>query len=96
MLGRLLWLLFALLVVGAPLHATGAQARGQIFEVDLARGVTPPAVQFVRRAIREATAADATALLIVVRSGAGVVEPAWSLARDLEAAEVPVVVWFGP
>ena len=92
---RLAWLgLFLVLLVLEP--TVGAQEAGPVVEVALDRGLTPPAAAVVRRALREAAAADATALVIGIRTGGGVVDAAWSLARDVAAADVPVVVWVGP
>ena len=90
-----LCLVFAALLV--PLFGrAAAQARAPIVQVELAMGVTPPAVNLVRRAVREAVAGEATALVVTVPNGGGVLSAAWTLARELELADVPVVVWVGP
>jgi membrane-bound serine protease (ClpP class) len=93
---RIVGLLGLLLALCAGVSAAGAQDRGPIVEVVVDRGLTPPAVSHVRRALREATAAEATALVINLRNGGGVLDSAWELARELAAADVPVVVWIGP
>lgn len=91
----LLWL-GLLLIAFAGSDAGHAQERGAIVEVVVDRGLTPPAADFVRRALREAAASEATALVINIRDGGGVLDAAWPLARELVAADVPVVVWIGP
>lgn len=91
----LAWL--GLLLIGFAGFGVGrAQERGPIVEVVVDRGLTPPAADYVRRAVREAAAADATVLVITISNGGGVLDAAWSLARELVAADVPVVVWIGP
>jgi membrane-bound serine protease (ClpP class) len=72
------------------------QGRAPVYEVKLDRGITAPAATLVRRAIREATAAEAAALIVGIDGGGGVLAPAWALARELDAATPPVVVWIGP
>jgi membrane-bound serine protease (ClpP class) len=86
-------LLAQLLVLLPQVHA---QERAPVYEVKLPWGVTPPAAALVRRALQEATAAEAGALIVEVDGGGGVIATAWSLARDLNAAKVPIVVWIGP
>ena len=88
-------LAFVLVVVLLP-GKGAAQAQAPVYEVHLDRGVTPAAAGHAIRALREATAADATALVVVVSGDGGVLRAAWSLARELQNAQVPVVVWLGP
>ena len=97
MVRYLIWLgvVFTLLTA-SPDGTARAQVQAPIVQVDLAMGLTPPAVNFVRRALREASASDAAALVVTLRSGGGVLGASWALARELAAADVPVVVWVGP
>ncbi len=88
--------LLVLLLMLVPGANARTQARPSVFEVELARGVSPAAASFATRAVREATAANATALVIVVSGDGGVLRAAWSLAREIADAEIPVVVWLGP
>ena len=93
-----LWL-FALVVLFTALSGSSvlaAQVRQPVYEVSLGRGITPPAVDLARRALREASAADASVLIIRVGSGGGVLDAAWDLAHEINNADVPVVVWVGP
>ena len=73
----------------------GAQGRGRLYWVTVDHGLSVPAADRVRRALSEAEAAGATALVVEVRGG-GSLGAAWPLARELYAASVPVVVWVGP
>ncbi|WP_026370931.1 NfeD family protein [Kallotenue papyrolyticum] len=74
---------------------TQAQVPAQVYYVTLRYGLTEPAAHLARRALREAEAAGATALIVEVRGG-GSLRAAWPLARDLAAARVPVVVYIAP
>lgn len=76
-------------------HGSTAQARGAVYYVTVDRGLTGPAAATVRRAIREAQAANASALVVEIR-GSGSLRVAWPLARDLNAASVPTVVYVAP
>lgn len=91
----LLALVMAMFTISHPISAV-AQTPGQVFIVNLDYGVTPPSASLVRRAVREATAAGATALIVGVRSGGSVLTVDWSLARELHDAAVPVVTYIGP
>jgi len=72
-----------------------AQGRGRLYWVTVDQGLSVPAADRVRRALGQAEAANATALVVELRSG-GSLNAAWPLARALYAARVPVVVWVGP
>ncbi len=72
-----------------------AQGRGRLYWVTVDQGLSVPAADRVRRALSEAEAAGATALVVEVRGG-GSLGAAWPLARELYAAGVPIVVWVGP
>lgn len=92
-----LWLCLVVLTVlawGGSATAT-AQASGQVYYVTVERGLTIPAADMVRRAVREAEAAGAAALIVEARGG-GSLGVAWPLARELNAANIPVVVYIGP
>lgn len=83
-------LLLLLFSVGAA-----AQTPGQVYYVTAAHGLTKPGVDLVRRALREAQAANATVLVIEIRGG-GSLGAAWPLAREIAAASVPVVTYIAP
>lgn len=92
-----LWLGLVVLTVlawGGSATAT-AQASGQVYYVTVERGLTIPAADMVRRAVREAEAAGAAALIVEARGG-GSLGVAWPLARELNAANIPVVAYIGP
>lgn len=73
-----------------------AQATGPVYRVQIEHGVTAPAAGLIRRALQQAEAAQAQALIIELSEGGAVVDVARPLARELHAAKVPVVVWIGP
>jgi membrane-bound serine protease (ClpP class) len=84
------WLLLSLLP-----HASQAQAPAQVYYVSAERGLTTPAIGFVRRALREAEAANAAALVVEVHGG-GSISGTWPLAREIAEARVPVVTYIAP
>jgi membrane-bound serine protease (ClpP class) len=87
---------FALLLLAAHLpQPAAAQTGGHVYYVTANRGLTIPAAGMVRRAVREAEAAGATALVIELQGG-GSISAAWPLARDLANAGVPVVTYITP
>lgn len=75
--------------------APAVQSASPIYYVVVEQGLTVPASGLVRRALREAQAAGATALVIEARGG-GSLAAAWSLARELEAAPLPIVTYIAP
>lgn len=89
-----LWLLFGLAALALVLPAQ-AQQRDPVYYVTVAQGLTAPAAPLVQRALREAEAANATMLVIEMRGG-GSLRTAWALARQIDAARVPVVVYIAP
>jgi membrane-bound serine protease (ClpP class) len=90
-----LCLTLAVLLLGSGYASQAAQTTGLIYYVTVERGLTTPAASMIRRALREAEAANATALVIEARGG-GSLSAAWPLARELEAASVPIVTYIGP
>ncbi len=75
-----------------PIHA---QNPGHVYYVTADQGLTAPAISLVRRALREAEAANATALVVEVHGG-GSLSGTWPLARELAEARVPVVAYIAP
>lgn len=91
-------ILLGLLMIGGVAllpPSLGAQARAQVYYVTVEYGLTPPAAALVGRALREAEAANADALIVELRGG-GSLAAAWPVARELAAANVPVVTYIGP
>lgn len=76
-------------------QSTAAQAREQVYYVTVEHGLTSPSAGLVRRALREAEAANANSLVVEIRGG-GSLSTAWPLARELAAARIPVVTYVGP
>jgi membrane-bound serine protease (ClpP class) len=91
----LLWLG---LVVASLLQppSTQAQERGPIYTVDLQGIITGVEVDYMRRALQQAKASDATALIIQLGSEGAVLRSVRSFASELAEAEVPVVVYVAP
>ncbi|CAA9393309.1 MAG: hypothetical protein AVDCRST_MAG93-9839, partial [uncultured Chloroflexia bacterium] len=91
------WLVFLVALVciltSSPVLA---QRPAPIYHVTLTHGVTPPAARFAGRALQEAVAADASVLVVQIGDGGSVLAAVWSLARELHAAPIPVVIWIGP
>ena len=88
------WLLAWLLLSLLP-QESAAQSQRQVYYVSAERGLTTPSIGFVRRALREAEAANATALVVEVHGG-GSLSGTWPLARELANARVPVVAYIAP
>jgi membrane-bound serine protease (ClpP class) len=87
------WLMLLILTFGSSLSQ--AQTARAVYYVTVDNALSAPAAGLVRRALEEAEAADAVALIVEVRDG-GSLRTAWSLAREIEAAEVPVVTYIAP
>jgi membrane-bound serine protease (ClpP class) len=66
-----------------------------VYYVSVGQGLTSPAAATVRRALNEAEAAGATALIVEVQGG-GSLTDAWTLAREIAEAQVPVVTYVAP
>jgi membrane-bound serine protease (ClpP class) len=73
-----------------------AQVSGPIYRVEVEDVVSSHAVNYLRRAVREAEAADAQALLIRIAPQGAVLRDVRQFAAELAAAQVPVVVYVGP
>ncbi len=50
----------------------------------------------MQRALQEAVSADASAFIVQITDSGSVLGSAWTLARALHDAPIPVVVWIGP
>lgn len=90
----IIWLLGWLLVSVFP-QESQAQAQNPAYYVSAERGLTTPAIGLVRRALREAEAANATVLVVEVHGG-GSLRGTWPLARELANARIPVVAYIAP
>jgi membrane-bound serine protease (ClpP class) len=90
-----LYLLMALMPLLAPAPAR-AQAGGPIYTVAVDGVISGYTVGYLRRALGEAEAAQATALIIRLGGQGAVLRDVRGLAADLAAAKVPVVVYVAP
>lgn len=85
--------LLALLLNSAPARAQGA---GPLYTLDLDGVLTSVGVELARRALAQAEAADASALVITLRGEGAVLSAVRPLANDLALAQIPVVVYVAP
>lgn len=92
-LAPLLFLLALLLLVAPPAHGQG---RGPIYSVALDEVVSRHTVGYLGRVLREAEAAGAEALVLRLGTGGAVLRDVRELARALDSASVPVVVYVAP
>ena len=86
-------MLAALLLAGTPARAQG---NGPIYTLHLDGVLTSVGVELARRALHEAEAADASALVITLNGEGAVLAAVRPLANDLALAQVPVVVYVAP
>lgn len=89
-----LYVALLLLALGVP--AAAAQGRGPIYTVALDDVVSRYSVGYLRRAIREAEAAGAEALIVRLGASGAVLRDVREVASDVAAARVPVVVYVAP
>lgn len=89
---------FLLLLVSLGMHtvATARQERGPIYTVEVQGTVTNVTINFLERALREAEASNATALIIQLNNQGTVLRAVRPFAGELAEAEVPVVVYVAP
>lgn len=88
--------LYPAVIMWASFWISGyAQSARPVYYVTVEQGLTIPAAGMVRRALHEAEAADATALVVEVRGG-GSLPATWPLVRELAAARVPIVTYIAP
>jgi membrane-bound serine protease (ClpP class) len=92
----LLVALLALVAVAGPPWAMAAQGRGPIYTLTLDGVVSRYSVGYLERALREAEAANAEALIIQLSATGAVLRDARAFADQLARARVPVVVHVAP
>lgn len=73
-----------------------AQQRGPVYSVEVEGTVTNVTVGYLERALRQAEASNATALIIQLSSEGAVLRAIRPFAETLAQAEVPVVVYVTP
>jgi membrane-bound serine protease (ClpP class) len=95
MIGSLIALALTLLaaLVVAP---AAAQASGPIYELELDDVVSRYSVGYLRRALQEAEAAGAEALIVRLGASGAVLRDVREVAAEVAAADVPVVIYIGP
>ncbi len=89
---------FLLLLASFGMHtlATAQSERGPIYTVAVQGTVTNVTINFLERALRQAEAGNATALIITLNNQGTVLRAVRPFAGELAEAEVPVVVYVAP
>jgi membrane-bound serine protease (ClpP class) len=77
-----------------PVHAQ--PANGPVFAADIQGTITSVTIGYLRRALRQAEAANATVLVIQMSNSGAVLRDAREFAGQIAAARVPVVVYVAP
>lgn len=90
----LIWaaLLLALLGIAAP---AGAQ-QSSIVVAEISGPVTPTMASYFERAIEDAQASGAQAVVIVLDTPGGAVDVTQDIVQTFRTAQVPVIVYIGP
>ncbi|MFV9506999.1 MAG: NfeD family protein [Oscillochloridaceae bacterium umkhey_bin13] len=99
MLPALLWLVLALIAFGSSLTTpapVAAQGRGPILVVALDDLISQYSVGYLRRAVQEAEARRAEALVVRLSASGAVLREVRTVAAELVQAEVPIVVYVAP
>src|SRR5215207_9464729 len=93
---RLIWQAFALsmlLLVVTHGRVAAQEPRGPIYSAEVKGTLTSVTIDYLRRAVKLAEAADAQALIITLSSGGGVLRDIRPFAGEIAQARVPVVVY---
>lgn len=93
------WLLIIITFCLALFVATPGHAQvvgGPIYTVDIQGPITSITTSYMARVLQQAESASATAVIVHLRSGGGVVLEARTMAEQIAAAQVPVVVYVAP
>jgi len=97
---QFLWLfmLGCSILVGLPTATATAQEQsdGPLYQVQLDGVITGMNTGYIERALRQAEASDATALIIRLSSEGAVLRAIRPLADEIAASTVPVVVYVAP
>lgn len=99
---RAIWQVIVLAVLlliptaGPATPAWAQQPAGPIYSADVDGTVTSVTIDYLRRALQQAQAAGANALIIRLGSSGGVLSAVRPFAGELAKASVPVVVYVAP
>ncbi len=97
---RLTWHVLALsillLLVVTHGRVAAQEPRGPIYSAEVEGTLTSVTIDYLRRAVKLAEAADAQALIITLSSGGGVLRDIRPFAGEIAQARVPVVVYVAP
>jgi membrane-bound serine protease (ClpP class) len=89
-------LLLAAPMFGRPMPAAAQGANGPVYIASVDGTLTSVSTGYLRRALRQAEAADANVLIIELGSVGSVLRDARAFATEIAAARVPVVVYIMP
>jgi membrane-bound serine protease (ClpP class) len=93
---RIIFFVALLLLPAVTSAPAAAQGRGPVYTVALDEVVSRYSVAYLRRALREAEAAGADALIVRLGARGAVLRDVQAVAADIAAAQVPVVVYVAP
>ena len=85
-----------LVLCGQPAAARAQAASGPVFVAEVQGTVTSVTIDYLRRALRMAQAANANVLVIQMSNSGGVLRDARAFAGEIAAASVPVAVYVAP
>ncbi len=91
-----IWLVLLGLLVSLRTPAHAQDASGPVYTVDVGGTITAVTVGHLEHALRVAETSNATALIITLRGGGGVLRDIRPFAAKLADASVPVVVFVSP
>jgi len=89
-------LIIGLAMSGPTAPARAQPANGPVFVADIQGTITSVTIGYLRRALRQAEAANATVLLIQMSNSGAVLRDVREFAGQIAAARVPVAVYVAP
>ncbi len=91
-----LGLLLLIHISNSTVKTTHAQPSGPIYIVEVQGTITNVTINYLERALRQAEASNATALIIQLNNQGSVLRAIRPFAARIAAAEIPVVVYVAP
>src|SRR6266511_3323785 len=92
----ILALVVALAISDPPEPAHAQPANGPVFVAEIQGTITSVTIGYLRRALRQAEAANATVLVIQMGNSGAVLRDAREFAGEIAAARVPIAVYVAP
>jgi len=94
--GLVPWLVAAWLASGVPAQAAAAPEAPVVVRITIDGVIAPSAARFILRAIRDAEARQAEALVVMLDTPGGLLKSTDDMTRAILNARVPVVVYIAP